>query len=85
MGVRITDGEDDLAWLPKVTSQFTDLMTPWKKWWAWKPVTTISGERVWFTWCYRRTIDHMVDLNSLVGIELYEYGTIFDVITHPNK
>ncbi len=50
----------------------------WVKWFAWKPVTLIGGERIWLKTIYRRGSKIRI-LGS--GLSLgYDYGTIFDVI-----
>jgi len=50
---------------------------PWKPWFAWRPVTTVSGKRVWFARIYRRYINTYVDQEDWTR---YEYGNMFDVI-----
>jgi hypothetical protein len=50
---------------------------PWALWFAWHPVTTNSGERVWLTKIYRRCINTYVDFDDW---KRYEYGNIFDVL-----
>ena len=57
--------------------------TSWERWWAWYPVRTVSGQRVWFTWCYRR----LAIYGMLWVVEDYEreFATVFDVITHPDN
>ncbi len=32
----------------------------WHWWFAWRPVTTISGYRVWFEWVKRRRVGFLV-------------------------
>ena len=53
-------------------------MLPWKPWFAWRPVTTVSGKRVWWTTIYRRIVNTYVDYDDWTR---YEYGNLFDVIT----
>lgn len=56
----------------------TEVLKPWQRWWAWRPVTTVSGERVWLRWCHRRQIRKF----QLVGYSnLVQYGNLFDVMT----
>lgn len=50
---------------------------PWKIWFAWYPVKSVSGERVWLKKIYRRCINTYVDHDDWTR---YEYGNIFDVI-----
>ena len=52
-------------------------MSPWRKWFAWRPVT-VHGNRVWLKTVYRRKINTYVDMDDWAR---YEYGTIFDVLT----
>lgn len=51
-------------------------VAPWKKWFAWRPVT-INGNRYWFKTVYRRCVNTYVDMDNW---KRYEYGTIFDVL-----
>jgi len=50
---------------------------PWYIWFAWKPVTTISNERVWLKKIYRRKINTYVDFDDW---SRYEYGNMFDIL-----
>lgn len=50
---------------------------PWQVWFAWRPVKTISGERVWFKKIFRRQIISYVDMDDWLH---YEYGNIFDIL-----
>jgi len=50
---------------------------PWRIWFAWYPVKTVAGERVWLKKIYRRCINTYVDMDDWTR---YEYGNIFDVI-----
>jgi len=52
---------------------------PWHIWFAWKPVTTVAGQRVWLKKIYRRQIVYYADMNDWFH---YEYGNIFDIIKH---
>lgn len=51
---------------------------PWEKWFAWKPVVDIHGERWWMKTVYRR-LGKATYANVITG-PYYEYGTIFDVL-----
>ncbi len=51
-------------------------ITPWQKWFAWRPVK-IRGKRVWLKTVYRRCINTYVDFDDW---SRYEYGTIFDIL-----
>jgi len=51
-------------------------MTPWTKWFAWRPVT-IKGRRVWLKTVYRRCINTYVDFDDWSH---YEYGDMFDIL-----
>lgn len=50
---------------------------PWRPWFAWRPVTTISGQRIWFQPIYRRCINTYVDYEDW---NRYEYADLIDVI-----
>lgn len=52
-------------------------MSPWQKWFAWRPVTSITGQRLWMQLVYRRSINTYVDYDNW---KRYEYADIFDVI-----
>jgi hypothetical protein len=54
----------------------TEVM-PWHIWFAWRPVKTVTGERVWLKKVYRRCINTYVDHDDWTR---YEYGNIFDVL-----
>jgi len=49
----------------------------WKECFAWKPVTTLGGERVWLTKVYKRT---RVTLES-APYTTTEYATLLDVLS----
>jgi hypothetical protein len=51
---------------------------PWQLWFAWRPVKTVGGERIWFKKIYRRCIWRYGGDNGRWG--QYEYGNIFDII-----
>ena len=57
------------------------VMSPWKKWFAWRPVK-IRDKRVWMRKIYRRSINTYVDQDNWTR---YEYGDIFDVIKTESK
>jgi hypothetical protein len=75
--------------LIKVVQQISDLATsinyavkgwkdgasPWKQWYAWYPVTTISGDRVWGKRIYCRT--RFTVFKRYAG---REYATDFDLL-----
>ena len=50
---------------------------PWQSWFAWRPVKTISGERVWGKKIFRRQVISYVDMDDWTH---YEYGNIFDIL-----
>lgn len=66
---------------PTIALNFDNMMrkaNPWQKWFAWKPVRDIHGERWWLKTVYRRReLDTYA--NHVTGPG-YEYGTIFDVL-----
>lgn len=49
----------------------------WRLWFAWRPVKTVNGERVWLKKVYCRCINTYVDYDDW---KRYEYGNIFDVL-----
>lgn len=50
---------------------------PWHIWFAWRPVKTINGDRIWFKKIYRRQIVSYVDMDDWFH---YEYANIFDIL-----
>ena len=50
---------------------------PWTEWFAWRPVKTISGERIWGKKIFRRQVVCYVDMDDWTH---YEYGDIFDIL-----
>jgi hypothetical protein len=54
------------------------ISSPWKPWFAWRPVKTVSGKKIWFEVIYRRCINTYVDMDNWTR---YEYGTLFDILT----
>jgi hypothetical protein len=52
-------------------------ISPWKLWFAWRPVKLLDGDRVWCKRIYRRSINTYVDNEDW---RRYEYGTLFNVL-----
>jgi hypothetical protein len=52
-------------------------VSTWQLWFAWRPVKTLGGERIWSKRIYRRSINSYVDFDNW---QRYEYGTLFDVL-----
>jgi hypothetical protein len=50
------------------------LATNWKKVFAFLPVETVRGDKVWLKFVYKRTF------RSITGLSQVEYGDIFDVM-----
>ena len=51
---------------------------PWESWFAWRPVTTISGKRYWWTTVYRKSgYDDWLDEGSW---KWYFYADDFDLL-----
>ena len=50
---------------------------PWQAWFAWRPVKTISGERIWGRKIFRRQVVSYVDMDDWTH---YEYANIFDIL-----
>jgi hypothetical protein len=59
------------------TAYDSQQVNPWEDWWAWYPVTTISGERVWLKKICRRVVMKYGD--QRLQLE-HEYGTVFDIL-----
>jgi len=53
--------------------------TDWKHWFAWYPVVTVNGERIWLQKCYRRKVFLFWD-EMMFQTPDHEYATLFDVI-----
>jgi hypothetical protein len=53
-------------------------VTAWKKWFAWRPVTDISGNRQWLSRIYHRKKAYFLD-GIWMG-EKDEFATLFDVL-----
>ena len=51
---------------------------PWRLWFAWRPVKTKTGERVWLRKIYRRCVWHYGGDNGQWAKS--EYADMFDVI-----
>lgn len=48
-------GHPALTRYPQMKPQPTDVTyTPWRKVFAWKPIKTVSGDKVWFRYVYTR-------------------------------
>ncbi len=52
------------------------ILSPWAKWFAWRPVK-VHGKYVWLKTVYRRVGNTYVDHDNWTW---YHYGTVFDVI-----
>lgn len=50
---------------------------PWRPWFAWRPVRTVTGEVVWLDTVYRQVGNDYVDHDDW---SWYHYGTIMDVL-----
>lgn len=57
----------------------------WKPWFAWRPVETISGHRVWCRLIYRRYVMNDIrfeeSMGEMISSKHYQYGTEFDLLT----
>jgi endonuclease YncB( thermonuclease family) len=53
----------------------------WKKHFAFRPVTTISGRKIWFKTCYKRKVAQIAIIgNSMANEWSVEYGDAFDIL-----
>ena len=51
----------------------------WEKWFAWYPVRTVSGRRVWFDIIYRRRANTYVDYDNWTH---YTYAELMDILRY---
>ena len=49
----------------------------WAPWFAWRPVQTVAGERVWLATVYRQLGNDYTDMDNWTW---YYYGTVFDAL-----
>lgn len=57
--------------------------TPWKQWFAWRPVRTLSGELAWMRKIYRRAYEKTYVNHD--DWTRYQYGSLLDVIANPDR
>ncbi|CAB4129292.1 hypothetical protein UFOVP112_390 [uncultured Caudovirales phage] len=50
---------------------------PWRPWFAWRPVRTVTGELVWWDTVYRMVGNTYVDQENFTW---YYYGTVFEAL-----
>lgn len=53
--------------------EYKQYIGQWQQWFAWRPVTTIQGKRVWLKLIYRRSY-------SAISGNGYDYATVFDLL-----
>lgn len=53
----------------------------WNSWFAWRPVTTLSGKRIWLKSIYRRA--NYKTYVTMDDWQRWEYGDVFDVLRAP--
>lgn len=57
---------------------------PWHEVFAWKPVKTVSGKRVWWKRVYKRKV--WVVWGTGFHMEPHvQYATVFDILTYDNQ
>lgn len=49
----------------------------WTLWFAWRPVQTVAGKRVWLATVYRKIGNDYSDMDDWTW---YYYGTVFDAL-----
>lgn len=54
---------------------------PWQKWFAWRPVKTVSDKWVWQKYIYRK---HANDYSDYEDWTWYFYADDFDILKEPN-
>ena len=61
--------------------------TPWKKWFAWKPVTLLSGKIVWLRNVYKRerTVQWVPPAFPEGSFDRIEYSTWEDIMENKFK
>jgi hypothetical protein len=53
----------------------------WKPYFAWLPVTTVFGQRIWLKSCFRNTRLFVSPATNGKGLNAYyEYATAFDLL-----
>lgn len=57
---------------------------PWREIYAWLPVKTISGKRVWMEKLYKRRVWIVWGTGFHMEPEV-QYATAFDILTHDNE
>lgn len=55
----------------------------WHSWFAWRPIRTLSNQRVWLKHIYRRA--QYKTYATYDDWQRYEYGNIIDVLRAPIK
>ena len=72
---------------PVWRENFENLATPWRKWFAWRPIKiTRTGQRVWLKQIYIRTSKIIWDENkNRWRYNELEYGDIFDILSRSNS
>ena len=63
---------------------------PWREAFAWRPITTVSGQRVWFKKLYKRRVWICLWSSPAAAFaasapyvkERVQYATAFDLLTH---
>ena len=72
------------TWSPmKVTSIITDGCDcyPWHQVFAWRPVKTISGKRIWWKKVYKRKVWLVWGTGFHMEPQV-QYATVFDMLNH---
>ena len=63
--------------------QEQQLFSPWRTWFAWRPVRTVAGQLVWLRKIYRRAYEK--DYVTHDDWTRYQYGSLLDVIANPDR
>lgn len=61
-----------------ITTDYDDGCYPWCEVFAWLPVKTVSGNRVWLKKIYKRRV--RVEWGSIYSMKMVQYATDFDIL-----
>lgn len=66
---------EDFGWeSPKRLPEYSS----WGKHFAWRKVVTVSGKKLWFKKCFKRSVTQRDPIKE--NVVTYEYATAFDLL-----
>ena len=65
---------------PMVPRYYVTERDHWSTWFAWYPVKTIDGERIFWKKCYRRYVRYIPRYSDDKNRDGYEYANLFTII-----